>query len=326
MRTPQEVADVVNALPAVAAVRRAATGRAHQPIYLTGSGLRDIFLGRAPRRFDFIVGGGAERVARGVAASEPGGYLDIDRESQVASYRSVTLGELRFLPSNGLSGDECVARFADFTVDAAGLDVATGDVFDWHGSLEDLARQTVRSLAPERLADREPHLALRAVRLALLTPEFTIEAETSAAIRALAASMRGYDPAEIGYALSSILSCPSHIRGVGLLDEHGLLETVVRRIRVPVKARMPWGTKTGRRIDVPYLLSLFRCHGVLWRGLAPTLWRYAGVTRHVLFAAAVQRASGASLDIDEDVRSLRVYGERLERAFEPLAAKYSPTA
>jgi hypothetical protein len=69
----------------------------------------------------------------------------------------------------------------------------------------DIEGQTIRGLPSTDCVTRPAHFALRAIRTALLTPTFTLEAETRADIEAHGQALARADAAAVGYEIDSIL-------------------------------------------------------------------------------------------------------------------------
>lgn len=322
MRSHQEVLDIVNALPAIATVRNAAVS-VPMPIYVTGSGLRDLFLGRPAREFDFIVGDDADRLAHEVAAIEPGGMLDVDLESGAARYRTRTLGNLQFLPSRGLSAEQYLTQFGDFTVNAAVFDLQAGAIMDCHGALADLEEQRVRSVSPDGLIGKPAHFPLRAIRLALLTPAFALDDETRAAVERQAPLVERAEPADVGLELLEILCCPEYSRGLTLLGELGLLHAALRNaflFAVPAETR---DDDEREMVDVDEVIRLFTLHDSLSQPYADRMFRHIPVMRQVLLLTAALRKRGLNVGGDEGQQFLKTHGNRIERRFGDLSAHYS---
>jgi poly(A) polymerase len=119
----------------------------------------------------------------------------------------------------------------DFTINALLENPIDGEVIDFVGGGQDLAKGIVRAIGDPERRFREDHLRmLRAVRFAARL-EFTIDPLTMAAIRKLALQVRSVSAERIRDELVRILTEGHPRRGVELLDESGLLEIVLPEVK-----------------------------------------------------------------------------------------------
>jgi hypothetical protein len=322
MRTDQEVLEILNATPAIAAVRTSAAQRS-VPVHLTGGALRDLFLGLPPRNFDFIVEGGVDDLAREVATDAPGGTVRVDADSGAVHYYGRELGSLHFLPANGLSTDQYLTRYADFTVNTLLFDLQGDKIVDGRGAFPDLEAQTIRGLSSTGFAAKPAHYALRAIRTALLTPTFTLGAETRAVIEAHRQVLASADAADVGYEINSILKSTEYLRGIGLLSELGLLQQVFTSF-LPFAATAPGpdgAPHTGA--DADETIRLFRLLDEVSAPCKAFLSRHLPVMRLAILLTTAMRRTGLNIVGDEGKRFLLTQGDRLEQACNDLSARFS---
>lgn len=122
----------------------------------------------------------------------------------------------------------------DFTINAMMMDPATGGVLDFSTGRADLAAKLIRAVGNPLERFGEDHLRmLRAVRFAARLG-FAIEAETMAAMRALAPRIRTISAERIREELVRIFVDAHARRGVELLEESGLLAEVLPEVVRPV--------------------------------------------------------------------------------------------
>jgi poly(A) polymerase len=154
------------------------------------------------------------------------------RAVEVATFRS-DLGysdgrrpdEVRF----SQDPQEDVAR-RDFTINGMMLDPVSGEVLDFVGGRRDLEAGVIRAIGDPGLRLAEDKLRLlRAVRFAARF-EYTIEAETLAAIQSLAHEIRVVSRERVRDELTKMLIEGHARRAFLLLDESGLLEEVLPEI------------------------------------------------------------------------------------------------
>jgi poly(A) polymerase len=124
---------------------------------------------------------------------------------------------------------EDVAR-RDFTINGMMLDPVSGEVLDFVGGRRDLEAGVIRAIGDPGLRLAEDKLRLlRAVRFAARF-EYTIEAETLAAVKSLAHEIRVVSRERVRDELTKMLIEGHARRAFLLLDESGLLEEVLPEI------------------------------------------------------------------------------------------------
>lgn len=200
--------------------------------------VRDLLLGRSPHDLDIVTSARPEVVAglfphTALIGAEFGVvtvFLD-GRPYQVATFRregpyldgrrpsSVEYADLR----------EDVLR-RDFTVNALAYDPIEDRLIDVTGGLADLERRTLRTVGDPVVRFTEDRLRLlRAVRFATEL-EFTIDAPTLDAVRALAPTIVNVSAERIRDELLRLLVAPARAAGVRLLEAAGLLRMVLPEV------------------------------------------------------------------------------------------------
>ena len=229
------------------AVRELSVSR-RAPAILVGGAVRDMLLGVPLADFDFAVQGNAVALARAVANTLGGDFYVMDDERGTARVILKDEGRrmkdessfilhpsafiLDFASCRGATWQEDLfAR--DFSVNAIGLDLQTGELLDPTGGQSDLERRVIRQTRPGAIDD-DPVRALRAVRMSL-SLSATIEPDTATAIRLAALHLDQPSPERVRDELMKILSRPDAARGVRLLDSFGLLAPIAPEIE-PMRA------------------------------------------------------------------------------------------
>jgi hypothetical protein len=322
MRSEREVVDCLNAAPAVAAVRAVAAEQGI-PAYLVGGAVRDLFLHRPPRDFDFVVAGDAREFARAILRRATAGGRISAAESGTVAYRSGALGRVDLMPSNGLSVDDFVARHADVTVNTLVFDVQGGRIVDAHGALGDLASRSIRAIPPGAFTTRPAHLPLRAVRMALLTPAFTLDAGTRAELGACGRLVAAAPPGDVGYELCLILKSSECARGICMLDELGLLDVVLDAWLSSVATLTPDAGRPRGATDVEDIIRTFTALDEVIAPCDGPAQKLIPLARHALLLVATMRRHRLASTAADELRLVTDCGDQIERSLNVLAARFS---
>lgn len=322
MRAEQEVLDTLNAIPAITAVRTVA-GQQSVPVYLAGGALRDLFLGLPPQDFDFIVEADARDFARQLATLAPGAVGESAPDSGTVRYRSRKLGRLDFMPAGGLSVDEFLTRYFDFTVNTLVFDLQRGTIVDSHGSLADIDDQTIRNVPSTGFASKPAHFLLRAIRLALLTPTFTLDAGTRAGLEAHRQLVTSADAADVGYELNAILKSTEYLRGIRLLSDLGMLQEILDTF-LPCAAPASGHDDATRGADIDEVIRLFSMLDDVSAPCLSLVSRHLPVLRDVILVTAQMRRNGLQVTEEAGRRFLVTQGSALEETFNNLSTRFSP--
>jgi poly(A) polymerase len=231
--------------------------------YLVGGCVRDLLLGREPKDYDVATNATPEQVmgifpetyAVGaqfgvvlVPAPERDAPSGVSAEGssksfavEVATFRG-DIGysdgrhpdEVRF----SLDPREDVAR-RDFTINGMLLDPVSGDVLDFVGGQEDLKAGVIRTIGdPEQRFGEDKLRMLRAVRFAARF-EYTIDPATFAAMQELAQQIQVVSRERVRDELTRMLTEGHARRAFLLLDESGLLKSVLPEISVMKGVEQP---------------------------------------------------------------------------------------
>ncbi|MHC4548125.1 MAG: CCA tRNA nucleotidyltransferase [Planctomycetota bacterium] len=125
---------------------------------------------------------------------------------------------------------EADARRRDFTVNGMFEDPETGAILDFVGGQQDLAARLVRAIGEPARRFREDRLRLlRAIRFATML-DFCIERSTMAAVRAQAPAIAEVSAERVRDELTRLLLSGRGGRGLGLLQEAGLLAVILPEV------------------------------------------------------------------------------------------------
>lgn len=211
----------------------------HQAVFAGGC-VRDTLLGKEPKDFDIATSARPDEVQKlfphSVAVGAHFGVIIVRRNHisfEIATFRrdGAYLDGRRPEHVEFTDAEED-ARRRDFTVNGLFFDPIKDEVIDYVGGRADLQAQTLRAIGDAAARFREDHLRLlRAVRFATVLG-FEIEAETWAAVRALAPEIRKVSAERIREELVKIFLHPNRLKGFDLLVDSGLMEAVLPEILV----------------------------------------------------------------------------------------------
>lgn len=169
----------------------------HQAV-LAGGAVRDLLLGREPKDFDIATDAHPQTVLKAFSNTRKVGIAfgvvlvrDFEATVEVATFRAdLDYQDGRHPEGVVFSDAPTDAQRRDFSVNGLFYDLATQDVIDHVGGLEDLEQKKLRAIGEPEQRFREDYLRLlRAVRFAV-SLDFDIEARTWEAIKACAPSIR----------------------------------------------------------------------------------------------------------------------------------------
>src|SRR5579863_482147 len=207
--------------------------------YLVGGCVRDLLLQREPADYDVATDAVPARVEElfpgGLTVGPKFGVVIVPRDGaqvEVATFRS----DVGY--SDGRHPDHVVysrtaqedVRRRDFTINGLLMDPATGEVLDFVGGRDDLSAGVIRTIGDPGLRFSEDKLRLaRTVRFAARFG-YTIEPQTFAAIRKLAAQIVQVSAERLRDELTKLLTEGAARQGFELLDETGLLSILLPEI------------------------------------------------------------------------------------------------
>ncbi|MDD2464645.1 MAG: polynucleotide adenylyltransferase PcnB [Desulfobulbus sp.] len=164
--------------------------------YLVGGGVRDLYLGRAPKDFDISTDARPGQLRQLFRNSRTIGrrfrlvqvFFHGNKIIEVSTLRSSSefdiKGDDAVLPSNNTFGTlEEDAFRRDLTINSLFYEVENHTIIDYTGGVADLNRGLIRVVGePDRRFTRDPVRMMRAIRHSARTG-FSIEAETLAAVK-----------------------------------------------------------------------------------------------------------------------------------------------
>jgi poly(A) polymerase len=217
--------------------------RAGFAAFWVGGCVRDFLLGREPVDYDIVTAARPEQVEqlfqRTVAVGRKFGVmvvLEAGHQFQVATFRAEADYQDGRHPERVTFGDaEADASRRDFTVNGLFYDPVRKQSHDWVGGEADLRARIIRTIGSPAARFDEDHLRLlRAVRFAAQL-DFSIEAETFAALKAKAAMLKTISAERIREELVKLFQPPHAARGLELLRQSGLLEQALPEIAATVR-------------------------------------------------------------------------------------------
>jgi len=178
--------------------------------YLVGGGVRDLYLGRAPKDFDISTDARPGQLRQMFRNSRTIGrrfrlvqvFFRGNKIIEVSTLRSSSEfdieGDDAILPSNNTFGTlEEDAFRRDLTINALFYEIENHTIIDYVGGVDDLDRGVIRMVGdPDRRFTRDPVRMMRAIRHSARTG-FTIDAETMAAVQRHRDKLRLCPPSRI---------------------------------------------------------------------------------------------------------------------------------
>ncbi|MCU1419447.1 MAG: tRNA nucleotidyltransferase [Mycetocola sp.] len=233
------------ASPAVAKVASAFASAGFE-LSLVGGPVRDAMLGRVVSDLDFTTNASPDEILRIITPISDARW-DIGRDFgtigarvvtgdasemvEITTYRADAYDGVTRKPvvafGNSLDGD---LKRRDFTVNAMALRVPEVKLVDPCGGVEDLLARTLRTPStPEVSFGDDPLRMMRAARFASQLG-FVVDAETRAAMSAMADSIRIVSVERMQVELSKLLLTDEPRAGIELLVESGLAQIVLPEV------------------------------------------------------------------------------------------------
>lgn len=206
---------------------------------LAGGCVRDLLLGRQPEDYDVATDATPEQVTRlfpdSLRVGAQFGVVLVPRGAhkvEVATFRK-DLGYSDGRHPDGVAYAKTPredAQRRDFTINGMMMRHDSGEVLDFVGGTQDLRAGVIRAIGSpaQRFAEDKLRM-LRAVRFAARFG-FAIEQHTIEAIRTHAAQVVQVSPERIREELTKLLTEGAARRGFEMLDETGLLQTVLPEV------------------------------------------------------------------------------------------------
>lgn len=116
----------------------------------------------------------------------------------------------------------------DFTINALFADPASGELFDWFGGRDDLAKRRLRFIGDARQRIREDHLRiLRYFRFQARFGGTPADAEAESACAELAPTLKGLSRERVGMEMMNLLGLPDPAPTVARMAQLGVLAVVL---------------------------------------------------------------------------------------------------
>ena len=205
---------------------------------LAGGCVRDLAWERVPKDWDVATDAGPEEVAALFANTVAVGaqfgisvvMLD-EGDYEVARFRRDGRYRNGRRPTSIEPADaRADAQRRDFTINGLFYDPASDEILDYVGGQQDLHAKVISAIGDPAARFAEDHLRLlRAVRFAARLG-FTIESETWNALCAQAARIADVSAERIRDELTLLLTEGEAVYGLRLLDQSGLLQTVLPEV------------------------------------------------------------------------------------------------
>jgi poly(A) polymerase len=207
---------------------------------LAGGCVRDRLLGKEPKDYDVATSALPEQVIAlfpgaltvgahfGVVVVRKGGH-----QIEVATFRQDGVyHDGRRPESVTFSTPEMDAERRDFTVNGLFEDPLQGEIIDYVGGEADLKTRVLRAIGdPVKRFEEDQLRLMRAVRFATVL-DFEIEAQTWAAVKALAPQIKTVSMERLREEFSRTMLHPNRVRGFDLLVESGLMRHLLPEILV----------------------------------------------------------------------------------------------
>ncbi|MHB8772093.1 MAG: CCA tRNA nucleotidyltransferase [Syntrophales bacterium] len=221
---------------AVAIVRRLRAA-GHEAFWVGGC-VRDFVRGVDPKDFDIVTSARPQEVQSLFPRTVPVGarfgvvlVVENDHPYEVATFRTEADYDDGRHPSRvAFATAEEDVRRRDFTVNGLLMDPETGRIVDYVQGRLDIERRLIRTIgAPDERFAEDRLRMLRAVRFAAAL-DFTIDADTFAAIRKHASAIRGISAERVREEISRLLMSGAARPGMELLAESGLLAELLPEV------------------------------------------------------------------------------------------------
>src|SRR6266850_6340784 len=203
--------------------------------HFAGGCVRDMVRGLTPKDYDIATDARPETVQtlfpRTYAVGAHFGVIIVLEDGfqfEVATFRSDDAYiDGRHPSAVHFSSPEADAKRRDFTINGMFYDPVAGEVIDLVGGQADIAAKLVRAIGDPAKRFAEDRLRmLRAVRFAAVL-DYKIDNQTWDALVASAASINEISAERIREELLKIFLSPNRVRGWDLLDQSGLLRTIL---------------------------------------------------------------------------------------------------
>lgn len=204
--------------------------------YLVGGAVRDLLLQKTPKDFDLVSEASVEEIEewfpRTLPLGKAFGIMSVimeDRSVEVARFR--TDGEY----TDGRRPDTITftdpaqdAERRDFTINALFYDLASQEVIDYVGGLEDLKNKTLRTVGDaEKRFDEDSLRMLRAARFLSQLPDFTLDLSAMVAIKKLGHQIHRVSQERIRQEWEKMLLGAGLVNGLKCCMDSGLWKEIL---------------------------------------------------------------------------------------------------
>jgi poly(A) polymerase len=236
---------------------------AGQVAYFAGGCVRDILLGKTPKDYDIATDAQPATVRKLFPQTQAvGAAFGVILVRQGKSVLEVATFRTDGHYSDGRRPDavrfttaQDDAQRRDFTINGLFLDPVSGEVIDYVGGRDDLARRQLRAIGDASNRFEEDHLRLlRAVRFAARF-DLTIEEKTAAAIVRATPRLKGISPERIAEELRTMLTPITRRRAWALLAQLQLTPVVFRLLE-PKPQGKPAFASLSPDEAIPFSLAL----------------------------------------------------------------------
>jgi tRNA nucleotidyltransferase/poly(A) polymerase len=243
--------------------------------YWAGGCVRDQLLGQQPKDYDVATDASPPRVQevfrrrRTLAIGAAFGVICVVGPKGAGQVDVVTFREEadyldgRRPQAVTFSSPEADARRRDFTINGLFFDPLAGEVLDFVGGQEDLARGIVRAIGDPYERFREDKLRmLRAVRFSAAL-SFELEERTRRAVVERASEVAGVSPERIAGELRRMFTHPRRAQAVALLRDTGQLAAVLPEALERAGAP-PWSERLAVLAGLPEPELALALAGLFW--------------------------------------------------------------
>ena len=199
-----------------------------QDVYLVGGAVRDLFLNRISRDFDFALASSGISFARKIANRLGADYVTLDDERDTGRVIvTETDGTRTFLDFATYRSDSLEAdlRGRDFTINALAYDLRNDTIIDPLEGAADLRAKRIRACSPTSFLD-DPVRILRAVRMAAAFG-FQIEKSSRELMRQAGDQVGRVSPERLRDELFKILEGPKPDASIRALEMLGVIQQLM---------------------------------------------------------------------------------------------------
>jgi tRNA nucleotidyltransferase/poly(A) polymerase len=200
------------------------------PLILVGGYLRDLWLSRQRKDYDFALPREASPFITAIETAFQIRFFRVGKEEETTTFRMVQHDmtmDIAFLQGHNLAED-LLRR--DFTINTLAYSLEDGT---WHwakGALEDIEQRRIRTVT-DRSIDRDPLRMLRAIRYLCTLDDFSIDQTLKEEIFSKRELILRIPGERIKMELDRILLSSRRNEGVRILHETGLLTTLLPELR-----------------------------------------------------------------------------------------------